>query len=152
MQIYRIYIDQEGYTPLGYGPAAARWNKAFTPVIYASSSVSLSMLEHLSIRGASVSRYDWKLATLELDPKPQFVNATDLPKNWNFRPHPRSTQELGSSWALQRKSLVLAVPSARLPFSRFPQEYNLLINPFHPEFLKKIRLVSKEDVPFQLNY
>ncbi|MCC4211440.1 RES family NAD+ phosphorylase [Leeuwenhoekiella parthenopeia] len=152
MQIYRIYIDKEGYTALGYGPAGARWNKAFTPVIYASSQVSLSMLEHLSIRGASVSKLNWKLATLELDVTPHFVNVTDLPGDWDFRPHPRSTQEIGSRWALQRQSLALAVPSARLPLSRFPKEYNLLINPFHPEFLEKIRLVSEEDVPFQLNY
>lgn len=152
MKVYRIYIDREGYSALGYGPAAARWNKGFTPVIYASNYVSVSMLEHLSIRGASVSNFNWKIAALELDAEPQRIDLNELPRGWDFRPHPRSTQEIGSNWALKKESLALAVPSARIPLRFFEQEYNLLINPFHPDFLKKIKVLSEEELPFQLNY
>ncbi|MEC7781864.1 MAG: RES family NAD+ phosphorylase [Bacteroidota bacterium] len=152
MKVYRIYIDREGYSALGYGPAAARWNKGFTPVIYASNYVSVSMLEHLSIRGASVSNFNWKIAVLELDAEPQRIDLNELPRGWDFRPHPRSTQEIGSNWALKKESLALAVPSARIPLRFFEQEYNLLINPFHPDFLKKIKVLSEEELPFQLNY
>ena len=152
MKVYRIYIDQEGYSALGYGPAAARWNKGFTPVIYASSSVSVSMMEHLSIRGASVSDFNWKIAILELDAEPQRIDLNELPRGWGFRPHPRSTQEIGSNWALKKESLALAVPSARIPLRFFEQEYNLLINPFHPDFLKKVKVLYEEELPFQLNY
>ena len=151
MKVYRIYIDREGYSALGYGPAAARWNKGFTPVIYASSYVSVSMMEHLSIRGASVSDFNWKIAVLELDAEPQRIDLNELPRGWDFRPHPRSTQEIGSNWALKKESLALAVPSARIPLRFFEQEYNLLINPFHPDFLKKIKVLSEEEIPFQLN-
>lgn len=151
MKVYRIYIDREGYSALGYGPAAARWNKGFTPVIYASSYVSVSMIEHLSIRGASVSDFNWKIAVLELDAEPQRIDLNELPRGWDFRPHPRSTQEIGSNWALKKESLALAVPSARIPLRFFEQEYNLLINPFHPDFLKKIKVLSEEEIPFQLN-
>ena len=152
MKVYRIYIDREGYSALGYGPAAARWNKGFTPVIYASSYVSVSMMEHLSIRGASVSDFNWKIAVLELDAEPQRIDLNELPRGWGFRPHPRSTQEIGSNWALKRESLALAVPSARIPLRFFEQEYNLLINPFHPDFLKKVKVLYEEELPFQLNY
>mgnify|MGYP001166588955 FL=1 len=151
MKVYRIYIDREGYSALGYGPAAARWNKGFTPIIYASSYVSVSMMEHLSIRGASVSDFNWKIAVLELDAEPQRIDLNELPRGWDFRPHPRSTQEIGSNWALKKESLALAVPSARIPLRFFEQEYNLLINPFHPDFLKKIKVISEEEIPFQLN-
>ena len=151
MKVYRIYIDREGYSALGYGPAAARWNKGFTPVIYASSYVSVSMMEHLSIRGASVSDFNWKIAVIELDAEPQRIDLNELPRGWDFRPHPRSTQEIGSNWALKKESLALAVPSARIPLRFFEQEYNLLINPFHPDFLKKIKVLSEEEIPFQLN-
>ncbi|EAQ51338.1 MULTISPECIES: RES family NAD+ phosphorylase [Leeuwenhoekiella] len=151
MKVYRIYIDREGYSALGYGPAAARWNKGFTPIIYASSYVSVSMMEHLSIRGASVSDFNWKIAVLELDAEPQRIDLNELPRGWDFRPHPRSTQEIGSNWALKKESLALAVPSARIPLRFFEQEYNLLINPFHPDFLKKIKVLSEEEIPFQLN-
>ena len=152
MKVYRIYIDREGYSALGYGPAAARWNKGFTPVIYASSYVSVSMMEHLSIRGASVSDFNWKIAVLELDAEPQRIDLNELPRGWDFRPHPRSTQEIGSNWALKKESLALAVPSARIPLRFFEQEYNLLINPFHPDFLKKVKVLYEEELPFQLNY
>ena len=152
MKVYRIYIDREGYSALGYGPAAARWNKGFTPIIYASSYVSVSMIEHLSIRGASVSDFNWKIAVLELDAEPQRIDLNELPRGWDFRPHPRSTQEIGSNWALKRESLALAVPSARIPLRFFEQEYNLLINPFHPDFLKKVKVLYEEELPFQLNY
>ena len=152
MKVYRIYIDREGYSALGYGPAAARWNKGFTPVIYASSYVSVSMMEHLSIRGASVSDFNWKIAVLELDAEPQRIDLNELPRGWGFRPHPRSTQEIGSNWALKKESLALAVPSARIPLRFFEQEYNLLINPFHPDFLKKVKVLYEEELPFQLNY
>tara|TARA_B100001167_G_C16749605_1_gene295470 strand:- start:221 stop:679 length:459 start_codon:yes stop_codon:yes gene_type:complete len=152
MKVYRIYIDREGYSALGYGPAAARWNKGFTPVIYASSYVSVSMIEHLSIRGASVSDFNWKIAVLELDAEPQRIDLNELPRGWDFRPHPRSTQEIGSNWALKKESLALAVPSARIPLRFFEQEYNLLINPFHPDFLKKVKVLYEEELPFQLNY
>ena len=152
MKVYRIYIDREGYSALGYGPAAARWNKGFTPIIYASSYVSVSMMEHLSIRGASVSDFNWKIAILELDAEPQRIDLNELPRGWGFRPHPRSTQEIGSNWALKRESLALAVPSARIPLRFFEQEYNLLINPFHPDFLKKVKVLYEEELPFQLNY
>ena len=152
MRLYRIYIDRPGYAALGYGPAAARWNKGFTPVIYASSQVSLSMLEHLSIRGAAVSDLKWKIAVLELDAEPQRIDVKSLPKNWDYRPHPRSTQQLGSQWALNKASLALAVPSARIPLSYFDLEYNVLINPFHPDFLKKTAVLSEEEIPFTINY
>lgn len=151
MQVYRIYIDREGYSALGYGLAGARWNKAYTPVIYAASAVSLTMLEHLSIRGAAVSDFRWKIAVLELDAEPQRIDLKGLPKDWDYRPHPRSTQELGSRWALKKESLVLAVPSARIPLNYFEQEYNVLINPFHPDFLKKIKVLSEEEIPFAIN-
>ena len=85
-------------------------------------------------------------------PKPQRIDLNELPRGWGFRPHPRSTQEIGSNWALKRESLALAVPSARIPLRFFEQEYNLLINPFHPDFLKKVKVLYEEELPFQLNY
>ncbi|RXG14323.1 RES domain-containing protein [Leeuwenhoekiella aestuarii] len=152
MRVYRIYIDREGYSALGYGPAGARWNKAYTPVIYAASAVSLAMLEHLSIRGAAVSDFKWKIAVLEVDAEPQQIDLKRLPRDWDRRPYPGSTQELGTRWALQKQSLAFAVPSARIPLNYFEQEYNVLINPFHTDFIQRIKVLFEEEIPFTINY
>lgn len=151
MRFYRIYQDKENHSALGWGPAGARWNKSNTPLVYCSTHVSLCMVEHLSIRGSSVSELDWKVAELEINSEIIRLSIKDLPLYWNNRPHPRKTQELGTLWAQKRESLVLAVPSARIPLNMYEKEYNLLINPFHPDFNSNIQLIKEEKIPFELN-
>jgi RES domain-containing protein len=51
-----------------------------------------------------------------------------LPAGWNQLPAPASVAAFGTSWASTMHSLGLRVPSALIE-----QEYNVLLNPLHPE-------------------
>lgn len=134
--------------PLGYGPGSGRWNLYGTPVIYACSYTSLNFLELLSIRGPVVTQSQWSLVVFEVKTEAPFVDISDLPENWAQKPHPKSTQHLGSYWARQMDTVALKVPSCRTPLVNYPQEHNLLLNPLHPDFMKRVELLSMEAVGF----
>jgi RES domain-containing protein len=136
---------------LGYGLAPARWNLYGVPIIYASSGSSLCFLEHLSIKGGTVSASKWLLITIKIDIEVSRIEADDLPLNWQERPYPESTQQIGSDWAQRQLSPFLKVPSIRIPVDSYPDEHNLLINPLHPDFMKSIASVTTTNVGFELN-
>lgn len=151
MKYFRFFLDAPLYPPLGFGSSAARWNHRMTPIIYASNHTEIAINEILSIKGAMVAKSNWIICTLNIDGPILELNPKDLPGNWNARPWPRSTQNIGTQWAKEMLSVGLKVPSARLSLSAYPEEHNLLINPLHPEFLKMVSVTDKEVFNFQLN-
>jgi hypothetical protein len=48
-------------------------------------------------------------------------------------------------------SICLKVPSARILLKAYPREHNLLINPLHPNLLGEVKVVSVDDLFFNLN-
>lgn len=108
-------------------------------------------MELLSIKGTAVTQSSWKLIELEVNGAIPELDADQLSSDWKNRPHPLSTQELGTGWAKGMISLALKVPSCRIPLARYPEEHNLLINPFHPDFLKNIKIKQELDVSFEVN-
>jgi RES domain-containing protein len=68
---------------------------------------------------------------------------SELPANWRSHPAPEALAELGTHWAHEAKTPVLAVPSAVIP-----QELNYLLNPRHAHF-KRIRV--SDPVPFRFD-
>jgi len=70
------------------------------------------------------------------------VPASELPVNWRSYPPPEALADLGTRWAHELKSPVLAVPSAVIP-----QELNYLLNPLHSHF-KRIRPGNSEAFRF----
>lgn len=151
MQYFRLIEALKGRSGLGYGLVPGRWNQFGTPLIYACSVSSLNFLELLSIKGTVVTQSAWKLIVLEIsDPIPA-LDATQLPQDWKNRPHPSSTQEFGSAWAKALISPFLQVPSCRIPLHNYPLEHNLLINPLHPDFLQKVKILDEMDVSFEVN-
>lgn len=137
---------------MGFGMGAGRWNLYGTPMIYCCNVSSLNFLELLSIKGPVVSKSDWKLVTLEIIDDLSFLDSAELPQEWKRRPYPTSTQQIGTEWAKAMISPILKVPSCRIPLSNYSQEFNLLINPLHPEFLKSVNLLKTEDVGFEVNH
>jgi len=105
----------------------------------------------MAIMGTNVRLHDWCRVIYKVDSKIIFINKNTLPSDWQHRPHPASTQEIGKMWLLQQKTPILAVPSARLPISVYPSEYNLLLNPLHPDLRKKISVYRTEDFDFAMN-
>jgi RES domain-containing protein len=57
-----------------------------------------------------------------------------LPLNWRISPPPQETKEIGDRWTQERRSAVLALPSAISP-----ADTNFLLNPEHSDF-KRIRI------------
>lgn len=106
-----------------------RWNSPGIPVVYASEALSLALVEvlvHLPpgllpSYSAIPARYEAGLTlTLSLEA---------LADDWRSSPPPTSTQAVGDAWARERRSAILRVPSVVIP-----QEWNLVINPAHPDF------------------
>ena len=136
---------------MGYGQNAGRWNSRNIPLIYACSAVSLAMTEYLCIKGTSLLSTAWSLVTYTIDVDIPNLEKDNLPTEWDARPYPLSTQLFGDFWFKNRASVGLKIPSARLILSAYPREHNLLINPFHPAFLKDVQVKLIEDLHFQLN-
>lgn len=151
MKYYRLFLDDPMYSPLGFGTGAARWNHRMTPIIYVSSHTSIAVNEILSIKGPTVAKSDWIICTFNIDGPILEIDLTNLPSNWNARPWPRSTQNIGTLWVNEIASVGLKVPSARLNLSAYPEEHNLLINPLHPDFLKTVSVLDTEVFNFQIN-
>jgi RES domain-containing protein len=152
LKVYRLIENIKGRSPLGYGLGGGRWNFYGTPVIYCCSVSSLNFLELLSIKGPVVSNASWILVTLELITELSYIEIDELPPDWKTRPYPISTQQIGTAWAKQMISPVLKIPSCRIPVSRLENEFNILINPLHPEFHQVVKLISAEEVGFEVNY
>jgi len=114
--------------------AGGRWNHRGTPMVYMSATLSLAALEYL-VNHPDFSTVPADLIAISADipraARIETVEQADLPSGWREYPAPESLATLGTEWARQRRSPVLAVPSAIVP-----QEQNYLINPEHPDFRK----------------
>jgi RES domain-containing protein len=107
-----------------------RWNSPGVAVVYLSEHQSLAALEifvHLQplVPHDKYLAYfvEWDEAQMEtLSPK-------KLPLDWRASPPSSATMQLGDQWVAEKRSAVLAVPSAIVPAER-----NFLLNPAHPKF------------------
>lgn len=128
---YRIG-DPAGLHPIfdatGSTIAPGRWNTAGTPMIYTSEHFATALLEKL-VHGSG-----------RLPPNQHFITIT-IPRglsyevlspnalaNWAKMPATTS-KRFGERWCLEKRSLIMIVPSA---VAR--PERNILINPAHAEF------------------
>jgi RES domain-containing protein len=105
-----------------------RWNGRGTPVAYAAASRSLALLEVLVHLGAPQLLARYVLIPVTFAPE-HVEDLTDVPDDWRAHPAPRSTQEVGDAWVREARSPVLRVPSVVVP-----AEWNVVVNPRHPDF------------------
>jgi RES domain-containing protein len=59
------------------------------------------------------------------------ISTDDLPDGWREYPAPSALADLGTDWARENNSFMLRVPSAVIQ-----GEFNILINPLHPDILQ----------------
>ena len=110
-----------------------RWNSPGLPAVYTSSSLSLATLEvlvHLEDPELLANLFSW--FPLEIpDDLVEWLDPGTLPPEWlNDEPGPAS-RTAGDGWLKSRRSAALAVPSVVTP-----GEWNILLNPAHPDFPK----------------
>jgi RES domain-containing protein len=112
-----------------------RWNHVGVPVVYASETLSLAVLElfiHFTRRDITISKSLVAIPVLIPDTiKVIDVFAQDLPPGWKTSPPPDFTRDIGTEWAKGGASALLRVPSAVIP-----EEHNFVLNVKHPDFTK----------------
>jgi RES domain-containing protein len=132
MHGYRIQKAKYAADISGIGSTlvSGRWHQAGkSPILYASSNVSLAILEYVVHLPPSVKPPELLLLTLEIpDPAIVTMAETDLPENWNKKGYHDNVQRWGTAWLESFASLAVMVPSATSP------DHNILINPSHPDF------------------
>ena len=105
-----------------------RWNTAASPILYTSEHYSTAMLEKLLHGSGSLPPNQHFIEiTIPNGLSYETVTPATLPR-WDD-PEPVASKAFGDAWQRANRSLLLRVPSyvARI-------EWNILINPEHPEF------------------
>jgi RES domain-containing protein len=129
-----------GEGPWRYG---GRWNSPGVRVVYVSEHQSTAAFEIFVHRVPFVAGEKYKAFQLKWpDNLTEIFLSRKLPANWRITPPPHETMEIGDRWVQEKRSAVLALPSALSP-----ADTNFLLNPEHPDF-KRIRISPPIDFEF----
>ncbi len=142
MIVYRISKanfakDLSGNGARLYG---GRWNSEGNFALYTAENRSLALIEtlvHTPIR--FLKSTDYLLIEIEINIKDSVKRLVlkDMPYQWDaYIPSP-CTREIGDTFINEQACLLLRVPSVIMP-----EEYNYVINPFHPA-MKDVKIVSE---------
>jgi RES domain-containing protein len=118
----------DAFSGLGGLYADGRWNVKGVRIVHTASSLSLASLEllaHLQ-RTTSVAEHVYYVIDV---PDRLIVTPTALPSGWDCIPPTAASRAFGATWLRALRSVGLVVPSVVIPL-----EFNLLLNPAHPEF------------------
>jgi len=137
----------DAFTGEGARLGGGRWNHLGTPVVYVSERLSLAALElfiHFTRKDIKLSK-SLLAVPVEIPDglKVIEVSVKSLSSDWRVSPPSNSTKDIGTEWAQKVSSPVLRVPSAVIP-----DEYNLLLNPKHSDFVK---IMIGKPKPFRLD-
>ena len=133
MRTFRIARTKYASDTTGTGSRlyGGRWNEKGVGLIYTSESRSLAALEFLVHVPMSIVPDDLSMVCFDI---PEHIRSEELdfsllPDNWKDYPPPPELAATGTDWARSNTSLLLRVPSAVVE-----HEFNVLINPAHPDF------------------
>jgi RES domain-containing protein len=110
--------------PTGAAVAGGRWNQKGVPVVYASSTLSLSCLEILvHIKEPRLpADYVWVRIDIPAELLSEPLAPSEPADEFQCR-------LMGTEWARHQRSAAVEVPSVIIPI-----ENNVLLNPAHPQF------------------
>ncbi len=141
-RIVRAKHAAGAFSGKGAAQFGGRWNSRGVPVVYASATLSLAVLETLVHLNPPVV-FHFKVFHLRFDEGlVEPVPSGKLPAEWREEPPPRSTQAIGDDWVRAGRSAMLALPSVIIPTER-----NYVLNPAHRDF-KRIKIGPPEDFTF----
>ena len=147
MRLYRISTFSFAHTPgeafSGAGGlyGLGRWHTTGRRIVYCASQLSLAALESLVHIKRSNKLQPFTHYELEV-PDGLVVNSVDLPADW--KTNVVATQAFGDQWLAARTSALLRVPSVIVD-----AEFNVLLNPEHPDFT--LAWVVRGPVPFNFD-
>ncbi|HWR88779.1 MAG TPA: RES family NAD+ phosphorylase [Dissulfurispiraceae bacterium] len=141
--VYRIVdkrYEREALTGDGAKEYPGRWNPKGTPVVYASASRALAVLELFVHLGDEGKDKEYVFIPLII---PDFLAITTLTANnllpgWNVDPVPSYTQNLGGKWIARGRTAILKVPSTVVP-----GDCNYVLNVRHPDFAEVTTLPAE---------
>jgi len=142
-RIVRASRAQAAFTGEGAWRYGGRWNSPGVHVVYVSEHQSTAAFEVFANRVPFILEEKYKAFHLEWpDSLTELFPVKELPPNWRVCPPPRETKDIGDRWLRERRSAVLALPSAISP-----ADTNFLLNPEHRDF-KRIRIAPPVDYDF----
>ena len=143
---WRIVLERQMETAFSGEGAwlyGGRWNSPNVRVVYVSEHQSTAALEVFIHNMPFPPDEKYKAFRLQWpDSITEIFPIKRLPTDWRISPPPASTMEIGDRWVRERRSTVLALPSAISP-----ADTNFLLNPEHRDF-KRIRIHSPIDYDF----
>jgi RES domain-containing protein len=146
MEVYRLTRQKFASVLSGKGAAikGARWNSQGVEIIYTAANRSLAMAEVAVHFTLATLPENYVMSTIFIPDNTsiQKITIADLPGDWNSFPHNPITQAIGDRFSTENKYCILQVPSAVTM-----GDYNVLINPKHPEF-DKLKILEMEKFPF----
>jgi RES domain-containing protein len=134
IRVYRIVREPFSKKPLdGEGSYlfGGRWSSPGVRLAYTAEHLSLAILEYYVHIESSDPPKDLVVVAADIPrglPR-KVLTPVELPANWRQVPAPPDLAAVGDSFAKERKSAILVLPSALAP-----SESNWLINPLHPRF------------------
>ena len=144
--VYRVLRKSYARTPFdgeGSYRFGGRWSSPGVRLAYASEHQSLAMLEYFDHLDQEDPPPDLVLAIAEVpdDLMGERVDVQRLPQGWRDPAAPPALTRFGDEFAERAEHCLLLVPSVLAP-----SEYNYLINPVHPDFM---RIVVRDTEPLQ---
>lgn len=142
MELFRITRSeyQNDLSGIGAYYHGGRWNSPGNAMVYTGSRRSLAMLEILVHWQKPVPPPDYVVSVIFVpDSMARSHNIYVIP---DWREDQQWSRELGDSWLLEKKTLLMRVPSVIVP-----TEYNYLINPQHPD-AESVKVIHTEPFHF----
>ena len=134
MQVWRLFAERfrsTAFTGVGSLYTAGRWNHLETAMVYTATSRALAALEFFVNLQPNEAPDDLLMAEATVpDVGVEALKLDVLPRNWRGLDNQRC-RDLGSEWARSLRSVALKVPSVVVD-----GDWNVLLNPKHPEFRK----------------
>jgi RES domain-containing protein len=144
VQIWHIYKEKHKKTAFsGEGSlyAAGRWIPQGNLAVYTSENLALATLEVFVHAESNAIPLMSIPAFLADSISVEAIKIDDLPSTWQEESAYPSLQAIEEDWLRSRRTAVLKVPSAIVPF-----EHNYILNPNHPAL--KISTDSSFDFKF----
>ena len=146
MIVYRVtkkeHATLDGMGGL-FGPG--RWHKKGNPVIYTSEHASLAAWEKI-VHVASFENLPDDLLLIKIE-IPDSIEILTVPEKilvpgWDDFPYSSETIDFGTSFLRKKEHPALKVPSVIIP-----DEFNVILNPLHPD-IQKCSIISSEPFIF----
>lgn len=137
---WRIATDTPSYEAIdllgaGAQKVGGRWNRVGTPMLYASGSIALAVLETFVHLDAGLplplNRYLVRLELADRLWRSRAVFDASTLVGWDAEPAGKVSLDWGNAWAKSGNSLAAQVPSVIVP-----EESNVLLNPRHTDINK----------------